>query len=398
MAATNRDMPASRSEQLSQPELGPSPPESRPLSPSRYMRRLPPPPGFYLPKEHSYAQLCPLLWRRRYDQVVDCLEKALRQLHAARRRENRLRSTVLRLRDKRLKHILLLSQNGCKNRGSCIQGGEKRQHGGESDTDPKSKNVKLIEDKCVDQMESGCHFLSEASSWSEKEKGCCFYCGRGQEQLPPVKPTEREGLLKRQSSVASGPCDTAESHIQIARLQRLETWKDVETGDGSVTDSQVLQNPSVQHMVSAGVCLLKTDEQSLRYLGSDVSQGESEVTSQDRHLDLQHQLLWIQDDADRQVILLTVPADDGSPRVLTMEKVVGEEQAVLLSELDLKGAGHSADNSGGVARAGAACEEQRSDQNSVSNGALVEMREDVRVKLKEHLEGFHLQLSTEFRN
>ncbi|CAI5689790.1 THAP domain-containing protein 7 isoform X2 [Oreochromis niloticus] len=409
---TTQDMPGfsqetSGLEQLSQQELGPPPPESRPVSPSRYMRRLPPPPGFYLSKEHSYAQLCPLLWRRRYDQVVDCLEKALRQLHAARRRESRLRSTVLRLRDKRLKHILLLSQNGCKNRGSCIEGGEERRHKGDPDleeNEAKSKDIKLIEDKCVDQMETGCNFLPESSSWSETDKANCLYCGKGQGQSGGH--LEHEDSPNTQRNVATSSCDTAENvdHIQIDRQQET-TWKDVETSDTSVTSSQVLlQNPGVQHIVSAGVCFLKTNEQSLHYLGSqqklllsDKRHGESDVTSQDHHCDLQHQLLWLQDSADGQVILLTVPTDDEPQHFVTMENVAGEEKNVLLSELDLKGVEYLTESSGGMSRVESS-PDQYSEQNSVSNGALVEIRDDVRMKLKEHLEGFHLQLSTEFRN
>lgn len=366
------------------------------------MRRLPPPPGFYLSKEHSYAQLCPLLWRRRYDQVVDCLEKALRQLNAARRRESRLRSSVLRLRDKRLKHILLLSQNGCKNRGSCIEGGGERQYKEDpelEENEAKSKDMKLIEDKCVDQIETGCNFLPESSSWSET-KGNCLYCGKGQSG----GHLEHEDSPNTQRNVATSSCDTAENvhHVQIDRQQET-TWKDEETSDTSVTSSQVLlQNPGVQHLVSAGVCFLQTDEQSLHYLGSqqklllsDKRHGESEATSQDHHRDLQHQLLWLPDSADGRVILLTVPTDDEPQRFVTVENVAGEEKNVLLSELDLKGVEYFTESGGGVSRAEAA-PHQHSEQSS--DGAFVEIRDDVRMKLKEHLEGFHLQLSTEFRN
>ncbi|XP_068455252.1 THAP domain-containing protein 7 [Clinocottus analis] len=400
-------------EHLSQQERSPAP-ASCPLSPSRYMRRLPPPPGFYLPKEHSYAQLCPLLWRRRYDQAIDCLEKALRQLHAARRRENRLRSTVLRLHDKQLKHTLLVSQDGCKNRGNWTQLGERRRDKGgsnqeESEIDAKSEFTGLREDRYVDQTELAHPFFPATNSWSEEEKAYCFYCGRGQVQVggqvtcrasktgEDVQPTVHEDSLKIQRCVETSTCDTVENAkgIQGVRLERPPE-KSVET---SKTNSQILlQTQGFQHVIPVEGFVSNTNKLSLPFLDSqqkllpDTCEGQTEALGQEHHLDLQlQQLLWIQDSLEGQ----PVPAEEGLQRVLKIEVVADEAQNVLVSEHkgDL---GQMTENSGGLSTVQTACDEEQSD--SVINTTLVEMGEDVREKLKEHLEGFHLQLSTEFIN
>ncbi|XP_022073184.1 THAP domain-containing protein 7 [Acanthochromis polyacanthus] len=402
----------SGTEQPSQQGHNSLPPEARPISPSHYMRRLPPPPGFYLSKEHSYAQLCPLLWRRRYDQAVDCLEKALRQLNAARRRENRLRGAVLRLREKRLNHTLVVSRAGWKSRGSWTSGREKiqcRRHSDqeESETDAESENTGLFVDKYVNQLELGCQFLPDTSSWSEVDKAYCFYCGRGEMQIDDqvacrdsntfndVQSTEHNDSMKSQRSVESSACSSAQNAKDVQTV-RLETQprKNVETSDTSVTESQVMsQNPGHQHVIPAGMSLPDTHEQSLHFVGaqqklvvSDTCEGDSEGMGLEHQLDLQQQqVFWIQDSAEGQVILVPLLTEDGSQSFLKMEGFADKAQARLVP-----GVGQSGDE--------ITCDDEHSDQYSVINSTSVEMKEDVRIKLKEHLEGFHLQLSTEFRN
>ncbi|XP_026156620.1 THAP domain-containing protein 7 [Mastacembelus armatus] len=363
-------------EHLSEQKHATSPPsESHNLSPSHFMRRLPPPPGFYLSKEHSYAQLCPLLWRRRYDQVIDCLEKALRELHAARRRESRLRSTVLRLQDKRLKHMLLVSQEGYKDRGQVKQGSNQA----ENETNTKSEQPVFFEDRCV--MEFGCHFLPDTNS-SEEERGYCFNCGRGQVQRgshvahrlsknrKDVQLTENEDSPKIQRIVETSTCGTAENTEAIPTV-RLESplRKDVETSS-----------------------------QKKRLL-SDMCDKELEAAGQEQHLDVQQQqLFWIQDSAEGQAILVPVSAEDGLQCLLNEENV-DKAKTIWMSELDfIEDLEHLTKSNGSLARVATACDDEQGDQHSVANRKLVERREDVREKLKEHVEGFHLQLSTEFIN
>ncbi|XP_012514816.1 PREDICTED: THAP domain-containing protein 7 isoform X2 [Propithecus coquereli] len=83
------------------PEQQPSPLEPRPVSPSAYMLRLPPPAGAYIQNEHSYQVGSALLWKRRAEAALDALDKAQRQLQACKRREQRLRLRLTKLQQER---------------------------------------------------------------------------------------------------------------------------------------------------------------------------------------------------------------------------------------------------------------------------------------------------------
>ncbi|XP_021510191.1 THAP domain-containing protein 7 isoform X1 [Meriones unguiculatus] len=83
------------------PEQHPSPLEPRPVSPSAYMLRLPPPAGAYIQNEHSYQVGSALLWKRRAEAALDALDKAQRQLQACKRREQRLRLRLTKLQQER---------------------------------------------------------------------------------------------------------------------------------------------------------------------------------------------------------------------------------------------------------------------------------------------------------
>ncbi|KAM6974277.1 THAP domain-containing protein 7 [Tautogolabrus adspersus] len=386
-AETPEDTPAppqesSEVEQNSQDEHSPPPePEPRPVSPSRYMRRLPPPPGFYLSKEHSYAQLCPLLWRRRYDQAIDCLEKALRQLHAARRRENRLRSTVLRLRDKRLKQALLVSRDVCKDRRS--PGEERRLGRGGSNLEETENNAKcqdtgVFEDRGVDQMEFGGRFLQDTNSWCEEERGQCFYCGRGQGQDAGCV-TQSRGEGQPTELEDSHRTYETDLHCTAGKVKNLQTdllvnspGRSLESSSSDTDSTILLQTQTLPHTTPPGLSMPDVHEQ---FLGTE---GDTEAVAQ--------QLFWIQDCTEGSVVLVPFPAEDGAQHVLKKAGGSDMSQTVLVSEVDLKGDfGNLAESGAGV------CADGELNEQSVIN-----LKEDVREKLKEHLEGFHLQLSTEF--
>uniref|UniRef100_A0A8C8RWU3 THAP domain containing 7 n=1 Tax=Pelusios castaneus TaxID=367368 RepID=A0A8C8RWU3_9SAUR len=83
------------------PSEAQAPASPRPVSPSFYMLRLPPPAGAYIQNEHSYQVGSALLWKRRAEAALDALDRVQRQLQACKRREQRLRLRICELQRER---------------------------------------------------------------------------------------------------------------------------------------------------------------------------------------------------------------------------------------------------------------------------------------------------------
>ncbi|XP_056154812.1 THAP domain-containing protein 7 [Lampris incognitus] len=462
-----------------------SPPVPRPLSPSHYMRRLPPPPGFYLGKEHSYAQLCPLLWRRRYDRVIDCLEKALRQLNAARRRESRLRSALLQLREKHLKQVMFLSKDGCKSNGSWMPGAEtgrcraSRHRGGrgfylankdERELDEETEDTGLYDNRTGEEVDRGGHLTqTDTNHRPEEERGYCLYCGRGgedkrgqvicrisetrkagqltmhgvslrcqvNERVEEFDKHLREQLNDKEKEVLAGRAEASKGGsenyhcyadvtddvkgLQLMRLERplgtcVDTAPNFHRGTTPPVPQALLQiqvQSGLNPMTSAEVLQRDNHAQSLSSdLGSqqgvlltDLCARESEHAGPEDHGGLERHEFRIEETNEGELCLVSVPTEDELESIIWMQRVAEDSQNMLVSEV-----GHQRDfgqmtgdngrqrleNIPREARVENASSYGNGGQQSILYKPVVVMKEDVRQKLKEHLEGFHLQLSNEF--
>ncbi|XP_030644572.1 THAP domain-containing protein 7 [Chanos chanos] len=450
----------------------------RPPSPSCYMRRLPPPPGFYVPKEHSYAQLCPLVWRKRYDKAIDNLEKALRLLSAARRRENRLRHALLRLRESRLRSTLSRIRDGTRIKEArgrqsswALQRGEaaKSERGGleENDLDGVTEDLDLLTE------ETGWRGQTQASRERlrvEEEEGCCFYCGRGREEdgskeaaakavsqrasdvqkLPSRYKKGQEGKRGRgrvskvppgQRSDGTGvddgepkecyfyycqPMDSEEG-VQVVTMEMTpprpekEGKASTELHGNAPQQFTLLPPPAEMHLQMPGLSgslatlqdatnttvqlqqvqiLQSSPALQPRLLLTDMTTSDKGATENLQEEEQQH-VFWVQEGAEGRLLLLPLAADNREKGGVSVEGVMEDtgSDTVLVSAVGFQQEpteekdGLNAETEEMGARNAGLRDRQSGHQSNVRSGTV---SGDVRERLKEHLEGFQLQLSNEF--
>lgn len=452
------------------------------------MRRLPPPPGFYLAKEHSYAQLCPLVWRKRYEKAIDNLEKALRLLSAARRRENRLRLTLLRLRENRLKSTLSRIQDS---------GRRKEGHGGHGRlrfTSPQSGKATRadrggtpegLEESEVEGATEDMEIFTE-EGWRrpastakervtvEEEEGCCFYCGRGREDEESKEVRERQ-TSHRATENQGSLCSSKPKRIQEGKTGREKTpnvfpgqraasvrneppaaepkecyfyYCENDASEDQTKTVSVDLSPQQQHIDGEPslelygkslqqVALLHPQTEMLLQMHAVSGPTQPAVTLQEaasplqlqqlhllqpslglqpglllpdvtaregnatpRELDVGNRVYWIQERSDSHVLLIPVSAETKEASGLSADTALKnlETQSILVTEGGFQQVSEDADGLSvegdlmGLRNTGL-----RDSQNGhQSNLKATVVSGDVRQRLKEHLEGFQLQLSSEF--
>ncbi|KAI7799060.1 THAP domain-containing protein 7 [Triplophysa rosa] len=424
-------------------------PSPRIPSPSCYMRRLPPPPGFYLPKEHNYAQLCPLLWRKHYDKAIDSLEKTLHLLSAARRRENRLRNALLRLRENRLKSTLIRVRDGVKG---------KEDKGGRFSSWVAQK-ADLLAEGWNGQA------LARSTVMLEDEEGFCLYCGRDSEgkkvighKEATVGPDDVQGLQVRcrpkgmkeivkkvnvpkilkdqgsgntitdvlpidQQSYYVYYCESVENEdtMQVVTMElqphqlntENEAFIDQQNNAETIQQQLAVLQPQTEeihpqmHTVNGPVQYSSTLHDTsapfqLQVLQSHPGLLFPEIDTKDNNeseMDKgggQH-FYWVQERTDDHVILMSVPAETSEQSKSENDESVIEavqHQSVLerfqfrVTEDPL----HVKCDSTPLKTTGWGNSQVTHQSNLRHTG----VGGDVRERLKEHLEGFELQLSSEF--
>ncbi|TRY93067.1 hypothetical protein DNTS_023838 [Danionella cerebrum] len=430
-------------------------PSPRPPSPSCYMRRLPPPPGFYLPKEHSYAQLCPLVWRKRYNKAIDSLENALRLLSAARRRENRLRNALLRLREDRLKSTLFQARGRKKGRdvreGNSLTWSSQR---GQEAKMVRTCNLEGLEEGSNEGTSEELDLLAEGwngqtqtrGKVADDEDGCCFYCGRDNEgnkvstfKEAPSGPDEGSHVSHKSERIQKTTvaleqknprtdlapeeeqqsyylyyCENAETEktMQVMtmelqphqlsteeeetsleihnstetfqQLALLHPQSDIQTTPGPVQFSTTLQEtyaPVMQHIqvLQPNQGLILPD-----IAAKDKSETELE----------QQQFYWVQERTDDHVLMIPAHAETGEGNRSDVETVIEMLQPHEVLERFQSKSTEERDG----------CDSTTLPTAGWENGHVMRLSDlrttvvgvDVRERLKEHLEGFQLQLSSEF--
>lgn len=396
---------------------------STPPSPSRYMRRLPPPPGFYLAKEHSYAQLCPLEWRKRYEKATDNLEKALRLLRAARRRENRLRLTLLRLQESRLKQTLSQIQDRRKESHESQGRSSQGRQSGKLARSGQDRSLEGMEENEMEGTGEEIELLTVGGSWRkeraaklrdgvEDEEGCCFYCGRGREDEETKEVRDQVG--SHRSTAFQGRRGRARNTSSVFR----ETVQ-------NMAESNSQSNPPVHHNISPEqLTLLHSQPEMLLQMHALSGPTQStetfqEVTSrpQLQHLHLlQPDLGLLHPDPsttdismtqseDRRggmchVFLVPVSSETKEKSSIGVESAIQKTPSILMAEETFQHVvreqgdeqGNVQSDDMGLSHTG--LRGNQSDQQTNARATLV--GGDVTQRLKEHLEGFQLQLSSEF--